>query len=603
MPCVKRTSLLLALACWALFLGTVTSSGARPVRLLKNFGDDAIGALSSEEIVSFDSSDPAEESLSLSSAERRFHDDDRPWFFQETSSQPFLIAFSIGTTFWGMMAIAMVYGERNEAKWASAGGPDDPDLYSGARVFVGLCFVFFDFVVMCSKFNWYLTNEHFEDIGGEGSCNFLGIDYFQPALNVRGKSAEQVFVQISIGIGLIIYFILMIVALMFEEGFKLIMSEEMRLSQAEKNSCLNTVFVQFGRLVSGFFCLVILCQQYLVLMPLNEVTMEDEHSTGLSLDVPTDQTHALCLYAYAVQAFPLAFLFAAGAGVGYCGFNWAQSEESAGAQVFGIVCAAAGAVCAFYSLAFIVYWLFGGFAVGIWFFFASMKWNFKTGRVLAIVLGPNIADGLMQVVGFLARGCKGKSDWKSNNNSSSAGGQDGQGDHEVMQHVQHFAPPDEKDPQKNGNSEGQRPSSMPHAPSIPDPQPTRPTTISNFPPQYNVQASLAYGQQSPEGSVEYRPPGPPGPQASQGSCNCPECQRAMGSATTVHIHYHGPKPASAMHGGPGGPPGSCNCPQCQQAGGYSYPVFGGFGGYGGPMPGYGGPMPGYGGPPGFRSGY
>eukprot|EP01035_Chromulina_nebulosa_P029357 gene29357-38898_t len=139
-------------------------------------------------------------------------------------------------------------------------------------------------------------------------------------------------------------------------------------------------------LLKYIFTTLINCQQSLVLLPLTNMNTND---FCVEVITPTNDENAVCLYKYAAYALPngiiYAFYAAIGAGITVLFVRAAESADTDNkcslCLMFMIFLTGLGtAFCVFISVAFLVYYLFAGFFVGLWFQFGVYQWALQTSR-------------------------------------------------------------------------------------------------------------------------------------------------------------------------------------------------------------------------------
>eukprot|EP01036_Dinobryon_divergens_P037344 gene37344-48839_t len=132
------------------------------------------------------------------------------------------------------------------------------------------------------------------------------------------------------------------------------------------------------------------CQQSLVLLPLTNMNTND---FCVQVFTPVYDETAVCLYKYATYALPNGIIYALYGVIGvylliFCG-GFVESDERNGTaytKVCGICCllvwpiTIGTAFCAFISAAFLTYYFFAGFFLGLWFQFGVYYWTLQTSR-------------------------------------------------------------------------------------------------------------------------------------------------------------------------------------------------------------------------------
>lgn len=130
-----------------------------------------------------------------------------------------------------------------------------------------------------------------------------------------------------------------------------------------------------NKLTKYVFTLTLLSQQALVLLPLTAISAND---FCLVVNVPTSVLHAVCLYKYAVWAIPILLIHIP---IGLLAYGVARGETGEGWAGVLVKCLfiLAFVYCFIVTLVYAVYYLFAGFALGVW--FELSQWNF-TRRIL-----------------------------------------------------------------------------------------------------------------------------------------------------------------------------------------------------------------------------
>jgi hypothetical protein len=145
-------------------------------------------------------------------------------------------------------------------------------------------------------------------------------------------------------------------------------------------------------MLAGFFGLIkyvlsvlILSQQACVMLPLTNMVL---NPYCVEIYTPTSDTNAVCLYVYAINAIPYTIYFSLATIAGYFVTKYlsaiSENEDKRSDKVqcfigFLAFCAALGTIfCAFMALAFLVYYLFAGFFIGLWFVFGMLDIGYET---------------------------------------------------------------------------------------------------------------------------------------------------------------------------------------------------------------------------------
>lgn len=119
------------------------------------------------------------------------------------------------------------------------------------------------------------------------------------------------------------------------------------------------------------------CQQSLVLLPLTNMNTND---FCVQVITPTNNENAVCLYKYAAYGLPNFFIFGLygviGAGLTAACISGENIVTACLAVLFGL----GAAFCAVIAAAFLAFYLFAGFFVGLWFQFGVYLWALQTSR-------------------------------------------------------------------------------------------------------------------------------------------------------------------------------------------------------------------------------
>ena len=124
-------------------------------------------------------------------------------------------------------------------------------------------------------------------------------------------------------------------------------------------------------------------QQSLVVLPLTNM-MTNPYC--VQVFTPTGNENAVCLYKYAAYGLPNFFIYGliaiAGAAATKCCISLTQGGSwfAFVAALFAFLFALGTALCAFISAAFLVFYLFAGVFVGLWFQFGVFYWALQTSR-------------------------------------------------------------------------------------------------------------------------------------------------------------------------------------------------------------------------------
>ncbi len=236
---------------------------------------------------------------------------------------------------------------------------------------------FFDFSFMCARFHWFLQSGfELKFSNDENACKFFGWVPINANVNISSDGAEK----FSIGLGLLIWALISIAVILASLSFSLQDIESAdNICQKTTETVLTLIAVHF---ISTLFC----CQQSCILLPLTSVSMNP-----FVLNVPTDPIKAVCYHKWAVMAIPYGIPMVLGAGVGAAlayVFITDNSNSKLG-PIAALLCAGAAAMLLLTALGLFVFWLFGGFAVGLWFTFGSINILIDLALV-KILAGPSI---------------------------------------------------------------------------------------------------------------------------------------------------------------------------------------------------------------------
>ena len=153
------------------------------------------------------------------------------------------------------------------------------------------------------------------------------------------------------------------------------------------------------------FTTLINCQQSLVLLPLTNMSTND---FCVEVFTPTNDENAVCLYKYAAYALPNGIIYALYGLIGAVlvvmlqrNMEAAASEDNSWGMCFMFFVFLIGvgtAFCAFISIAFLVYYLFAGFFVGLWFQFGAYQWSLQTSRPELLSMALFIVADIMGAI-------------------------------------------------------------------------------------------------------------------------------------------------------------------------------------------------------------
>jgi hypothetical protein len=234
---------------------------------------------------------------------------------------------------------------------------------------------FFDFSFMCARFHWYLTTGFQLNFSNdENSCKFFGWLPINANIHISSDGAEK----FSIGLGLIIWALIAITVIVVSLAISL--QDDIESADDIYKDSVNTVWTLIAvNCVSTLFC----CQQSCVLMPLTSISMNPA-----TLNVPTDQIKAVCYHKWAMIAIPYGIPMVLGAGAGVC-LAMTTAKSGLPGAIFALFCVGAAIMLFLTALALFVFWLFGGFAIGMWFTFGSLDVLVDL-ALIKILVGPSI---------------------------------------------------------------------------------------------------------------------------------------------------------------------------------------------------------------------
>ena len=138
-------------------------------------------------------------------------------------------------------------------------------------------------------------------------------------------------------------------------------------------------------LLKYIFTTLINCQQSLVLLPLTNMNTND---FCVEVITPTNDENAVCLYKYAAYSLPNGIIYALYGAIGafLTVVFFRAIDDMDGNKcvpfmmVLGFLTGVGTAFCVFISAAFLVFYLFAGFFVGLWFQFGVYQWALQTSR-------------------------------------------------------------------------------------------------------------------------------------------------------------------------------------------------------------------------------
>jgi hypothetical protein len=228
---------------------------------------------------------------------------------------------------------------------------------------------------MCARFHWFLESGfklNFSD--DENACKFFGWLPINANIYISSDGAEK----FSIGLGLLIWALISIAVILASLSFSM---QEIESADNVNQKTTKTVWTLIAiHFISTLLC----CQQSCVLLPLTSISMNP-----CVLNVPTDPIKAVCYHKWAVMAIPYGIPMVLGAGVGLAVAGGLASLRSPPLSIAAMVCAGAAAMLLLTALGFFIFWIYGGFAIGVWFTFGSINVLIDLALV-KILVGPSI---------------------------------------------------------------------------------------------------------------------------------------------------------------------------------------------------------------------
>ena len=276
----------------------------------------------------------------------------------------------------------------------------------------------FIYILMCRRFDFFLTSDsYFYHTTADGNSIWPGPEYdsahiptllnagcpvaYDPYTNdlaelqqsndkcyflgfpLPKEIIQDGMVKFSIGLGLMIYFVFMLLAMVVTEIMK-------RGNLDQIPWWIRPILrLAFKYIVEVF----ITSQQFCVLMLLTNVNANQYCAYFVT---PASAEYSLCLYEYGVHALPWGIIFGLCAIGGYfvCKFLQHMVDESKTDnerlfwQLLLLVAVLSELYCIFMSIAFFVYWLFAGFVIGVWYAFAEFA--FTVAYVISQISGTAI---------------------------------------------------------------------------------------------------------------------------------------------------------------------------------------------------------------------
>jgi hypothetical protein len=133
----------------------------------------------------------------------------------------------------------------------------------------------------------------------------------------------------------------------------------------------------FKWLLKYIITTLINCQQSLVLLPLTNMNTND---FCVQVITPTNNENAVCLYKYAAYGLPNFIIYGLYGVIGAGLTAVCISGENVVTLCLAVLFGLGTAFCAVISAAFLAFYLFAGFFVGLWFQFGVYIWALQTSR-------------------------------------------------------------------------------------------------------------------------------------------------------------------------------------------------------------------------------
>jgi hypothetical protein len=295
-----------------------------------------------------------------------------PWYYDNTHmGTPYTITLSVAGALIAISFCAQLYCIRF----------DNSSVHNAKLTFQGLSVAtlfIYEYICLCHQFDYLLKNTDSlvpcYDSGPDSDimwyrnagcdigtlCNFWNLD--SDALKWDASLMGQTIDKISVGIGLIIYPLLRLLATFLY----IYLSDRSQSADSELSTVQRVALGMVQTLVFGVVEYIIMQQQSCVLMPLQYGILAPDLSS-FRLDVPVSQRQALCLYKTAAAGIPVGIpMFITGVCCLACCFKAFEKADSdkKGAAACATLCCCGGQVVV--GLALMVFWLFGGFVIGAW---------------------------------------------------------------------------------------------------------------------------------------------------------------------------------------------------------------------------------------------
>ena len=295
-----------------------------------------------------------------------------PWYYDDTHlGTPYAITLYVAGALITISFCAQLYYIRY----------DDSSVQTAKLTFQGLSVLslfMYEYICLCHQFDYLLKNSAAlvpcyesgpdSDIMWKRNagcnigtlCNFWNLE--SDSLKWDASLMGQTIDKISVGIGLIIYPLLRLLATFLYIYF----SDRGPFSDPGMSASKRVGLGIVQTLIFGVVEYIIMQQQSCVLMPLQYGILAPDQSS-FRLDVPVSQRQALCLYKTAAAGIPVGIpMFISGVCCFACFMKAFENEDSdkKGAAACCMLCCCGGQLVV--GLALMVFWLFGGFVIGAW---------------------------------------------------------------------------------------------------------------------------------------------------------------------------------------------------------------------------------------------
>ena len=125
-------------------------------------------------------------------------------------------------------------------------------------------------------------------------------------------------------------------------------------------------------------------QQFLVLLPVQAIL---PNNYCLNIEVPVSTKEAICLYKIACAGIPFGLPMAIGCiGLGYICFKQLSGSDDDFTKVLLRVSILICSIMGCFGLSMIIFWIFGGVFLGIWYSFGGLSFGYLTSKTFLLLV-------------------------------------------------------------------------------------------------------------------------------------------------------------------------------------------------------------------------